>query len=545
MAGRTALVRLLLVFASSVCTLLPLGVLRAQDVADGMIVASATDAVSFHPFKTTDTSSSTYQRLVYASGLLERDPQDIERLVGHLAESWTVSDDHLSYTFTLRPGLVWSDGEPLTSDDFLWTYEQVRKPENGYTYSGHLAEIRSYEAPNPRTIVVRLQEPLAVGLQQADAITPLPRHVWEELDWNDPSRNPEIMAPSVVSGPFRLGEWVPRQYAVFVPNERYFKGRPRLAHYTVVVTGAENHYALLRSGRVDAASLTPSNYQLAARLDNVTVYDWWPAAGNWSYVGFNFRRPVVQDVRVRQALAYAVDRDAIIDRVLYGLARPQYSAYGPSCWCYNPDVPHRDYDPIRARELLDEAGFVLGADGMRQRDGEPLRLRLVYGPRSESRSGIATIVQDSFRQVGVELEVVGLNWEAYLSVLKTPPFAWDMNVSGWQATIDPHWMYQVWSEDNIPDLNAGAYRNPAVEALFLQGSRAFDLEARRQVYQEIQRLARRRPGSNLYLAGQVLHRGKQTHRRNPPLPARAHLEHPRVVRKIADAASGEGLHPLA
>src|SRR5262245_22426747 len=228
MAGRTAVVRLLLVFAAVAATVLPHGLLVAQDVADGIIVATNADAVSFHPYKTTDTASSRYQGLVYASSLLDRDPQDVERYVANLAESWTVSDDHLTYTFTLRPGLVWSDGEPLTSDDFLWTYEQVRKPENGYTYPGNLAEIRSYEAPDPRTIVVRLQEPLAFGLEQADAITPLPRHIWEGLDWNEPSRNPEIMAPSVASGPFRLREWAPDRYAIFVPNERYFKGRPRL-----------------------------------------------------------------------------------------------------------------------------------------------------------------------------------------------------------------------------------------------------------------------------------------------------------------------------
>jgi peptide/nickel transport system substrate-binding protein len=105
------------------------------------------------------------------------------------------------------------------------------------------------------------------------------------------------------------------------------------------------------------------------------------------------------------------------------------------------------------------------------------------------RTALAAIVQDSFKQVGVEVEITGLEWAAYLSALKSPPFTnWDMNVGGWQATIDPHWMYQIWSEENIPDLNAGAYRNPEVEKLFQQGSREFDQGARKRTYGEIQRI---------------------------------------------------------
>src|SRR5581483_1128897 len=156
-----------------------------------------------------------------------------------------------------------------------------------------------------------------------------------------------------------------------------------------------------------------------------------------------------------------------IDKVMYGLAEPTYSAFGPHCWCYNPNVPHRDYDPARAREMLDQAGWRPGPDGIRVKDGQRMHIRLLYGPQSSRvRQLISQIVQDNFKQVGVEVEITGLEWVAYLSALKTPPYTnWDMNVGGWSATIDPHWMYQIWSEENIPDLNAGAYRNPEVEKL--------------------------------------------------------------------------------
>jgi peptide/nickel transport system substrate-binding protein len=483
--------RLIVAIAALIPTLLLTHDLGAQAVDHGIVVAATTEAISFHPYLTSDTASSSYQSLVYGGSLLERDPQNIQQVRGNFAERWSVSDDHLTYTFTLRPNLTWSDGEPLTSEDFRWTYDQVSRPDSDWTYAGNLDEIVAYETPDARTIVVRLADVQAIGLETADAITPLPKHVWENLDWSDPTRNPEIMAPSVGSGPFRLLEWAPGDHAIFVPNEHYYKGRPRLSHYTVLVTPPQQAtgYQLLRSGRVDFTGLRPADYALARRLENASVYDWWPATGNWSYIGFNFRQPLLQDVRVRQALAYAVDRDTMIQQTMYGLAQPTYSAYGPTCWCYNPDVPHRDYDLDRARSLLDEAGFLPGPAGIREKAGQPLHLRLVFGPQSsEVRAQIARLARESWHQIGVDVEITALPWELYLHWLRTPPYAWDLQVGGWQATIDPHWMHQIWSADQIPNLNHGAYRNTQLDALFQQGAREFDQDARKRIYQQIQQL---------------------------------------------------------
>ncbi|HEY7061411.1 MAG TPA: ABC transporter substrate-binding protein [Chloroflexota bacterium] len=455
----------------------------------GIIVAATADAESMHPYKTTDTASGQYEGLVYSGSLTERDPEHVDQFKPSMAESWTVGDDKVTYTFKLRPDLVWSDGQPLTADDFKWTFDQATKPENAWPYITTVQDIESYEAPDAHTIQVRLKEPLAIGLEMADAITPLPRHIWETLDWNNPGTNPQIMAPTVGSGPFLLKEWKKDDHATFVPNERYYKGKPKLASYTIqVVPDPRIAYQKLRAGEVDESTFAPDDYADAKRLDNVTVYEWWPATGNWTYLGFNLRQPILQDKQVRQALAYAIDRKTIIDRVMYGLAEETYSAYGPNCWCYNPDVPHRDYDPEKTKAMLDQAGWRPGPDGIRVKDGQRLHLRLVYGPQSSKiRTALATITQDSFKQVGVEVEISGLEWVAYLQALKTPPYTgWDMNVGSWQATIDPHWMFEIWNEDDIPDLNAGAYVNKQVEKLFDDGKREFDQAKRKQIYGQIQ-----------------------------------------------------------
>jgi peptide/nickel transport system substrate-binding protein len=455
-----------------------------------MSVAAATDAVTFHPFKTTDAASRNYQGLVYAAGLLTRDPHNPDNFLPELAESWSLAEDQVTYTFRLRPDIRWSDGHPITAEDFKWTFEQARLPENSYPYLMNFEPILSYEAPDPRTIVVTLKEPLAVGLENAPAVSPLPKHIWERLDWNDPHRNPEILAPTVASGPFKLKEWQRDSHATFVANDLYFKGRPNLDAYTVQIVGTQQiAFQKLRAGEVDQASFEPADYEQAKRLDNITVYEWWPAATSWTYLGFNLRKPHLQDVNVRRGLSHAIDRQLIIDKIQYGLARPTYSTFTPTCWCYNPDVPHYEHDPTRARQLLAQAGWTPGSDGMLVKDGQRLRLRMMFGPNTNKvRERIGTVAQEEFRKLGVDVELQGLEWAAFLQAIKTPPFDWDMTVLGWNSTFDPHWMYQVWSEQTIPDLNAGAYVNKRVEELFRLGAREFDRDKRKRIYQEIQKI---------------------------------------------------------
>ena len=190
----------------------------------------------------------------------------------------------------------------------------------------------------------------------------------------------------------------------------------------------------------------------------------------------------------RRALAFATNRDALSKVVYNDLAKPTFSAYPPTSWVYNPDVPHFDFDPKKAAEELEGAGWKLAAgQKVRSKDGQPLKLKLLFGPNtSKQREQTAVIAQQAFADVGVDLSIQGMEWGAFLSALKTPPFDWDIQVGGWQATIDPHWMVQIWEQASIPDLNAGAYVSKRVEDLFDQGSKEFDREKRKKIYQEIQ-----------------------------------------------------------
>ena len=192
------------------------------------------DAVSFQPYLTTDTESGAYQGLVYTSGLLRLDENTLNE-IPNMAQSYSISPDGLTFTFHLRHGMLWSDGQPITAQDFKWTYDQVVNPANAFPYLTQLDFISSYVALDDYTLQVKIKQIYAPALEQiSDLITPLPKHVWQNLNWSDPQKNPQIMAPTVVSGPYKLVQWKRDQYATFVANDNYwYHGAPNITHLTI------------------------------------------------------------------------------------------------------------------------------------------------------------------------------------------------------------------------------------------------------------------------------------------------------------------------
>jgi peptide/nickel transport system substrate-binding protein len=446
-----------------------------------------TDAKSFHPYQTTDTVSSTYQGYIYGGGLIKYDDNTLD-IVGDAAEKFTISPDKKTYTFTLRD-LTWSDGAPMTTDDYVWTYQQVIKPENKFPYLENFADIVSFVAQDPKTLVVTLKDAFSTGLITAgSAITPLPRHIWEKLDWGDPTKNPEINAPTVASGPWKLKEWKRDDHATFVANDRYWEGRPNIDTLTSRNFGTQAlAYQALKSGDVDWSSFQPSDYKEAKTLPNVTVYDWFDASGTWSFIGFNLRRPALKDPLARKAIAYATDRKGIIAGVLNGLGRPLYSPFPQSSWAYNPNVEHYDFDVKKAQDLFTQAGYSLSGKKL-SKDGQQLTLKMLYPSASKTAEGIATVMQQQLSDLGIALDAQSLEFQALQDTLKKAPFDYDLYVAAWSATLEPYYMYQIWAEQSIPELNSGAYVNKQVEDLFDQSHREFDMEKRKAIFAQIQQL---------------------------------------------------------
>ncbi len=188
--------------------------------------------------------------MVYTGALLRLDEETLD-YIPNMAESYEIAEDGLTFTFHLRQNMLWSDGQPLTAQDFKWTYDQATNPDNAFPYLSQLGFITSYEAVDDYTLQIKIGEIYAPALgQMSGLITPLPKHIWENLPWGDPEKNAEINSPSVVSGPYKLVEWKRDQYVTFAANENYwYKGSPNLASYTIeIVPDQDIEYQKLKSG---------------------------------------------------------------------------------------------------------------------------------------------------------------------------------------------------------------------------------------------------------------------------------------------------------
>jgi peptide/nickel transport system substrate-binding protein len=454
--------------------------------------SAASDAVSFHPYLTTDTASSAYQASVYSGALLRLDEDTLE-YIPNMAESYSVSEDGLTFTFNLRKDMKWSDGQPLTAQDFKWTYDQVTNPDNAFPYLSQLEFITSYEALDDYTLEIKIGEVYAPALgQMSGLITPLPKHVWENLPWDDPEQNPEINQPSVVSGPYKVKEWTRDQRIIFEANENYwYRGAPSIAEsLTEIVPDTDISYQMMVSGECDTGTITPEQLEEARQLENVTVYEWWPAAASWTYIGLNMREGfVTNDINVRHGLSYAIDKDLLTDEIMLGQAKRQCSVFPETSWVYNPDVPCYDYNPEQAIAEFEEAGYTYDGERMLDADGNPLTLRLIYGPNTNPvRELIAVTVQDYLSEIGIETEIQALEWSAFLDAIHSTEPDWDLYIGAWRSTIEPHIMYTIWAEESIPDLNSVAYVNKEVEQLFEEGGATYDNNVRKEKYGEVQRI---------------------------------------------------------
>ncbi len=448
------------------------------------------DAVSFHPYITVDTGSSGYQGLVYSGGFVGIDENTLEYEPA-AAERYEISDDGLTFTFYLRQDMKWSDGQPITAQDYKWTFDQMMDPVNEYPYFSQMEFITSYEMLDDYTIQATIDEIYAPALLNVgQAVTPLPKHIWENLPWDDPEANPEINHPSVVSGPYKLKEWERDQYIIFEANESYwYYGAPNIETYIIeTVPDIDIAFQKFKSGETDGAAMTPEQIEEAKTFEHATVYEWWPAQTVWFYLGMNMRQGyLTADLNIRRAIAYAIDKELLIEEVWLGQSKRLCAIYAPTSWAHNPDVPCYEYDPDMALEEFAKAGYTLEGDKLVNEEGEQLTIRFLYGPNtSKTAELVAVTIQDNLKGVGINMEIEALEWSSFLEATDAEEPTWDMYFGAWRSGIEPHSASTVWAEENIPNLNSVAYINAEMTEYFEQAGATYNRELRQEAYSQVQ-----------------------------------------------------------
>ena len=404
-----------------------------------------------------------------------------------LAESWTVSEDGLEYTFNLRQGVKWHDGEDFTAEDVLFTYQAVLLEENAIDWRSNLiqnGEPFQFEVVDDHTFKVILSQPDATVLT-ALAIPIVPAHAFESLNIID---SPFNTAP-IGTGPYRFVEWNTGENVVLEANADYWRGAPKIGRLVVsFIEGVENTANALLAGEVDFARIDGADLSPFQDNPDFTIVE--APRDLMRYVGFNVQSPLYSDPAVRRALATGLDRQAVIDAVAGGYGILPDSVFNRSVFVYeegrNAQYP---FDAEAAKQQLADLGWTdSDGNGFLDKDGQELTMNLAYLGTWSLMQNISPIVYDNWRALGVNVTLVPLddaaaNTEIYDN--QNVEKSYDAFLGGW-GLFGPepdHYRNYLANETSF-----FAYNNAEVISLFEQGRSISDPDERSALYQQVDAL---------------------------------------------------------
>jgi peptide/nickel transport system substrate-binding protein len=430
-----------------------------------MIIESS--PTNLDPRVGTDGQSERIYELIFDS-LLRRDEHF--NVQPGLAERWETPDP-LTYVFHLRNGVRFHDGRPLTSRDVKWTFDSLLQGKIPSTKSATYKYVSSVEAPDVSTVVFRLKEPFAT----------LPWNVSEGAIGIVPfGSGTEISANPMGSGPFRFVSAAQDQDVVVARNESYWDEKPKLSAVRFLVVPDETTRALeLRKGSADIAS-NAFSADVAAVLAQDKNLEVLRAPGTiYSYAAFNLRDPILQDVRVRQAVAYAIDRKPLIESLWRNQVRAADSILPPQSWAYSSDVPHYEHDPAKAAQLLDAAGYPLT-------NGTRFHLTMKTSTDATTRL-MAAVLQQQLAESGIALEIRSFESATFQADVAKGAFQF-YSLRWIGGNQDPDMFEAVFHSSKFPPngANRGHYSNPRADALIDEGRRTLDPARRKAIYAELQ-----------------------------------------------------------
>ncbi len=432
-----------------------------------------------------ESSASTIASNIFNS-LLKYD-KNLE-LTGELARSWDVSADQKTITFHLKPNLKWADGKPLSSEDVLFTWQLVTDDKTRTPYGADYKLVKKAEAPDPETFKVTYAQPYAPALDSWSGLHILPKHLLAGQDINNTpfARNP------VGSHYYQLDQWKKGESISLKRNVNATQGQAKIDHLVSrIIPDRAAQFLELMADNIDSMSLNSIQYAriFPSRPDLTSKIAQYKELGNsYTYLGFNLKRKPFDDVRVRQAINYAIDKQEIIDGVLLGLGLPVASPYKPGTRWSNPELHPYPYDPKKAIALLKEAGFEdHDHDGILDKDGQPLTFEILTNQNKE-REMSAVLVQRRLKEIGIDVKIRVVEWATFISrFIKTGDF--NVVLLGWGLGLEPD-QFNIWhSSQQAPgQFNFIGYNNPTVDKLLEDGRMELNPDKRMKIYHEFAKI---------------------------------------------------------
>jgi peptide/nickel transport system substrate-binding protein len=404
-----------------------------------------------------------------------------------LAASVKAAEDGMSWTFTLRDGVKWSDGQPFTADDVAYTFNEiVLKPEVGATGRGNFSAVKDVQAVDPKTVTVNLSRPFAaLPAYLAYNAGILPKHVFQSA--GDPWQlNSFNKGTPVSTGPFKVESFTAGQSVVLARNDDYFAGKPLLDKLVFkVVADANTQIAQALSGELQIMIL--DNKAAVDRLKGARGVSVQPRTlVQYYWLALNQTDPRFQDLKVRQAIEYAIDRQAIIQAVEKGYGSIANSPIVPAMKAYyDPSQESKyPYDPQKATALLQEAGWSPGPDGTLQKDGQPFSFTMDVGQRGILQP-TNELVQQNLQKVGIHADLNSMEWNAYIQKVVVNR-DYTATVNWWVYPNDPDVFAYYASSAAGKGFNIPGYKDPQLDDLLTQGQKTSDPAERKKIYTQLQ-----------------------------------------------------------
>ncbi|MBG9736724.1 ABC transporter substrate-binding protein [Paenibacillus alvei] len=463
---------------------------QAKKRTDTIIVGLTDPSGAFTPYFQQSGYDGNVSSILYTP-LVTNDEKGLP--TPGLAEKWEITEDGKTFTFHLRKGLKFSDGSPITADDVAFTWTLVN--DKGYTgeedlsligivgakeyKEGKATSIAGIKVIDPNTISVTLEK----GNSQALSI--LGGDVLSKAYYGKDYKHGQSLdyiknlhANPVGTGPYKLEKFIPGQEVRFVANENYFKGKAKTEHFIYKTTEGDT-WQFIETGEQDYGAFTATQENID-KLKALGFLNLVPAtASNYGFLSFNHEHDTFKDKRVRQALTYGLDRQSIFVDANQGAGQVANIPSPPTSWAYTEEgINPYNYDPEKAKALLDEAGWKAGGDGIREKDGKKLKLHFI-GSKSKGNDLFVTIAKENYAAIGVQFEP---ELFADFNALGAKADSGDYDLASFSTPVlvDP--------ADGVRRFVNGevkGYDNPKVKELYDKGLAATDLEERKKIYKEL------------------------------------------------------------
>lgn len=465
---------------------------------DAIVFGTIGDGSTLIPMLASDSASHEYAGNIF-DGLVSYD-KTLSKLEPRLAESWDVEDGGQRITFHLRKDVKWTDGAPFTARDVEFAFHLIRDPATLTAYAEDYKQVTSFELLDDFTFRVVYDKPFAPALASWGSMVVLPKHLLEGKNINET----DFGQHPVGLGSHIFETWERNTRFTLRANPGYYRGRPYIERVVYrVIPDESTQFLELKSGGLDMMGLTPLQYSrqtsTAAFARDFRKYRY--VSNSYTYMGYNLDDPRFADVRVRRAFTHAIDKQEIVDAVLFGLGRPADGPYRPGTTWLNEELVPYGYDPARARELLAEAGWKdEDGDGIVEKDGKPFSFRILTNQGNDQRLKTATVVQKRLRDIGVDVSVRVVEWSAFINDF-IDKRNFEAIVLGWSLSLDPD-QYDIWhsSKTGYKQFNFVGYKNAEVDELLEKGRRTFDEAERKRIYDRLQvRLHEDQPYTFLYV----------------------------------------------